>query len=161
MLFNPSELRLTDQRWWKVSLCGMFNRDSHHTRGSLVINSCVAKIGFTYLNIIKTENRRKSLIDFFEIERLCLFLATLFFPIFTVSSLSRKEKWRHFLISASVLASKTTQTQRRRGCLSLQWTTTRSTLSVYLALPVSQVGEWGTVVFSKLKGMGHDLWLQV
>jgi len=45
-------------------------------------HSCVAKIGFTYLNIIKTENRRKSLIDFFEIERLCLFLATLFLPNF-------------------------------------------------------------------------------
>lgn len=36
-----------------------------------------------------------------------------------------------------------------------QQATTRSTLPEYLALPVSQVGEWETIVFSELKGMGQ------
>lgn len=59
-----------------ITLWNVQQRQSPYTRQS-GNHSCVAKISFTYLNIIKTENKRKSLIDFFEIERLCLFLATL------------------------------------------------------------------------------------
>ena len=100
-----------------ITLWNVQQRQSPYTRQS-GDHSCVAKIGFTYLNIIKTENKRKSLIDFFEIERFCLFLATLLLPNIHSLFISRKEKWRHFLISASVLVSKTTSTQWR-GCLSL------------------------------------------
>lgn len=64
-----------------IILWNVQQRQSPYTRQS-GNHSCVAKISFTYLNIIKTENKRKSLIDFFEIERLCLFLATLFLPNF-------------------------------------------------------------------------------
>ena len=130
------------------------SRQSPYTRQS-GDHSCVAKIGFTYLNIIKTENRRKSLTDFFEIKRLCLFLATLFLPNFHSLFTFQERKVKTFPHQHLSTGVKDRIDSVENSMPIWQWTTTRSTLPAYLALLVSQVWEWETIVFSELKGMGQ------
>lgn len=40
-------------------LCGIFNGESHHMQRQSSDHSSVVKMGFTYLDKIKRENRRK------------------------------------------------------------------------------------------------------